>query len=178
MAQKQLISIENSSDEKVKKRVNAVCCIRSTAEFQRYQEQLQDGLVTRIAEPDPTDFTVSKRQWESQVQHWRKELVELEAVADGLEQQQKALDASSSASAKHLTRVQRSAAAAMRITQHPPASAAPAASTRRHGTQVAFFGAAHDRVLPAVALHQFLAHMLQTTGKRPTLHCMSEISCL
>ena len=90
MARKNQISIEKSSDEKVKTRVNAVCFIRSTAEFQRYQEQLQDGLVTRIAEPDPTDFTVSKRQWESQVQHWRKELVELEAVADGLEQQQKA----------------------------------------------------------------------------------------
>jgi hypothetical protein len=137
MAQKQLRPIEKSSDEKVKKRENGVCFIRSTAEFQRYQEQLQDGLVTRIAEPDPTDFTVSKRQWERQVQHWRKELVELEAVADGLEQQQKALDASSSASAKHLARVQRSAAAAMRRTQHPPASAAPAASTRRHGTQEA-----------------------------------------
>ena len=82
MARKNQISIEKSSDEKVKTRVNAVCFIRSTAEFQRYQEQLQDGLVTRIAEPDPTDFTVSKRQWESQVQHWRKELVELEAVAD------------------------------------------------------------------------------------------------
>ena len=90
MARKNQISIEKSSDEKVKTRVNTVCFIRSTAEFQRYQEQLQDGLVTRIAEPDPTDFTVSKRQWESQVQHWRKELVELEAVADGLEQQQKA----------------------------------------------------------------------------------------
>ena len=83
MAQKQRFSIENSSDEKVKRRVNAVCFMRSTAEFQRYQEQLQDGLVTRIAEPDPTDFTVSKRQWERQVQHWRTELVELEAVADG-----------------------------------------------------------------------------------------------
>ena len=82
MARKNQISIEKSSDEKVKKRVNAVCFIRSTAEFQRYQEQLQDGLVTIIAEPDPTDLTVSKRLWEKKVQQWRQELAELEAVAD------------------------------------------------------------------------------------------------
>jgi hypothetical protein len=42
----------------------------------------------------------------------------LKAVADGLEQQQKALEASSGASAKHLARVQRSAAAAIRRAQY------------------------------------------------------------
>jgi len=62
----------------------------------------------------------------------------------------------------------------MRITQHPPASAAHAASTRRHGTQVAFFGAAHDSIARGGFASIYGTHASNWQETNAALH---EISC-
>ena len=66
---------EKNSDEKtVLKRRNGIIYIKSTTEFARYQELLQEDKITRLAEPDPEDLSVPKRTWERQMQDWRIQL--------------------------------------------------------------------------------------------------------
>ena len=53
-----------------RKRQAAIEFVQSTAEYRAYLF----GASYRIDEPDPFDATISKRQWERQVQIWRARL--------------------------------------------------------------------------------------------------------
>ena len=67
-------NVKNSDEKTARKRSNGFAFIKSTPEFARYQELLQEGEGTRIAEPDPADLSVAKRGWEQQMQVWRAKL--------------------------------------------------------------------------------------------------------
>ena len=57
-----------------RKRQAAVDFVKSTVEYRAYLAGARGLASSPIVEPDPFDATISKRQWERQVQIWRARL--------------------------------------------------------------------------------------------------------
>merc|ERR1712039_379949 len=68
---------EEDWQRRIQHRSAAVHYIKSTATYQKLAVAREQGLAeaaTRPRTPDPTDRSVSKRDWEKSVQKWRSEL--------------------------------------------------------------------------------------------------------
>ena len=70
------------TERRLAKRITGYCAILRTREYYAVYCLWHQGRIdTMPAEPNPYDLSISKRAWETSVQHWRNELKSLQHTA-------------------------------------------------------------------------------------------------